>query len=424
MHPDSVILGVSRRPVTTEALLQNVELCVNETDNICDPTALAMTRASLRMHQMSLVASTEYHELRDLLQDIETEKGICMDRLYYLSIPPQMFEPIVRGLGEWGLNGSCAHGKAATRLLIEKPFGYDLASAHDLLQETGTWFTEAQTYRIDHYVAKNAIVEFMDFRKRSPGLYDIWNDQAIATITITAHETIDIEGRTVFYDAIGALRDIIQSHLLQVLAVTIMDPSASSNSATLHSARLAALTNIRPIAADQIHSRTIRGQYDGYTDEIKNPHTLTETYAAIRLTSSNSTWQRTSIVLKTGKALSSKLTQICITFHDGSRLFCHIQPDKGLELQPGKDAPDSPIAKALAEAIQIYKQAPHKPERYTDAYERVLVEAAAGHHAIFTTSEEIIAAWKIVDQIVESWSKNDDGLLHYPKGASQVDDLP
>jgi len=415
VHPDTIILGVPRRDVTTEQLLAQVELCVNEVDNICDPVAMHKVQKSLRMHQMSLTDGAEYDELLQLLNDIEATQGICMDRLYYLSIPPQMFEPIVRNLGQHGHNQSCQHGAAATRLLIEKPFGYDSVSATELLAETAEWFSQEQTYRVDHYVAKNAVVDLLNFRRSHPELANIWNQRHITSIEITAFEQLDIEGRAIFYDAVGALRDIIQSHLLQVMAIATMDIPAGASSDDLHAARLALLQSVSPISADTIASSAVRGQYNGYRDEVGRDDSVTETYAGITVVVNTPAWQGVPITLRTGKGMATKITEVRIRFNDSSELVCHIQPDSGLQLIP--DDATSPLRPAIDE----FKVSNAAEPRYADAYERILIEASKGDRDLFTSCQEVLAAWHIVDYVVQAWSKNDNSLIHYEKGSANVE---
>lgn len=385
----TVILGITRRAVTAEELLGQVELCVNEVDNVCDPIGLEKVHKALRMHQMSLVDGDEYDELLKLLNDIETEQGVCMSRLYYLSIPPQMFEPIVKNLGAHGLNKSCQHGSADTRLLVEKPFGYDLASAKDLIQETGEWFQEEQLFRIDHYAAKETAQIVPKFRLDHPKVEKEWNAKYIANIDITAFEQIDIEGRATFYEPIGALRDFIQSHLLQLLAIMTMDLPKSQESAHVHASKLKLLQSIKPISQAEVASSTVRGQYEGYKDEVKNADSFTETYAEVTLHIDTPRWSGVSLILRTGKAMAEKTTMVTINFH----------------------APDKRITYNFDGRSKIKKPT---------AYERVLLDAVRGDHTLFTTSDEVLAAWQIVDAIPKVWSQSADGLIIYPKGSDTV----
>ncbi|HSH56237.1 MAG TPA: glucose-6-phosphate dehydrogenase [Candidatus Limnocylindrales bacterium] len=424
----TVIVGISRRDVSADQLLEKVELCVNEIDKVCDPEGIRKIRSALRMHHMSLVNDTEYAELKRQLDAIETEQGVCMNRLYYLSIPPQMFTPIVRGMGQNGLNQSCQHGTAAARLLVEKPFGYDLASARELIRETSEWFPEEQLFRIDHYLAKETVQNILAFRMYNPIFTSVWNNQHITAIDITAFEKIDIEGRATFYEEVGALRDFIQSHLLQLLAVVAMDLPDSLSSADVHAQKLRLLEAIEPVSPDQVRSRTIRGQYEGYRTEVNNPTTTTETYAAIELRIDNERWQNIPVRLRTGKALSEKRTDVAIQFRDndgdgpgmGNRLVFRIQPSEGISLtllakKPGYSGALEPVT------MDFDYQYAFDAHGHPDAYARVLVDAARGDHTLFTTSDEVVAAWRVVEHIQQAWSRDGDGLTPYPKGANAME---
>ncbi|HSH18497.1 MAG TPA: glucose-6-phosphate dehydrogenase [Candidatus Saccharimonadales bacterium] len=420
LDPQTVILGITRRDVSATQLLEQVELCVNEIDQVCDPIVLQKVHGALRMHQMSQTDPAEYRELYELLNSIEAEQGVCMNRLYYLSIPPQMFGPIVRNLGEQGLNESCQHGVAATRLLVEKPFGYDLGSARELIAETAEWFSEEQVFRIDHYLAKDAVQDILAFRASDPAVEQLWNSDHIEHITITAYEKIDIEGRTTFYEAVGALRDFIQSHLLQVAAVATMDLPASSESSAVHAARLALLTGIQPVSAEQIAGTAVRGQYQGYREAVGVPDSITETFARITIAIDHPRWQDTKLTLQTGKAMAEKRTDVRVKFRGStSELVFDIQNDSGVSLIDPHQAPEA-IA-ALQPLIEGFnKQHSNTSSTHPDAYERVLLDAICGDHNLFTTGDEVIAAWQVVEGIVKAWGNSGEGLVRYPKGSRDV----
>lgn len=411
----TIILGITRRDVSTDDMITQVEKSIRTAEDNCDGEALAKVQSALRMHTMSQVEPAEYQQLKQLLDQIETEKGVCMDRLFYLSIPPQMFEPIVRNLGQQGLNQSCQHGTAATRLLIEKPFGYNLASAQELLNETGEWFTEEQIFRIDHYVAKDAVQNLLAFREQYQPVEELWNDQHVAKIEITVFEKLDIEGRAVFYEETGALRDFVQSHLLQMLALTTMDLPDADTSQAIHAKRTAALQAIVPIREDTISAYAERGQYEGYRDEVKNPDSYTETFARLHLLIPTERWQNTEIILETGKAMSEKTSRIRLSFEGSGTLTFHIQPEEFVELT----SPDNAL-QPLISMVKDFNDS-HPPNTANPlGYERVFLDAIRGDHTWFTTSEEVLSAWKVVTAVVDSWGRNGQGLIVYPKGATDV----
>ncbi|MGH7241774.1 MAG: glucose-6-phosphate dehydrogenase, partial [Candidatus Saccharimonadales bacterium] len=244
LNPDTIILGLTRQSLDADELFKHVELCINEADNVCDPAALQVMRAKTQLLQFDPADSAAYPQLLERLNHIEEEVGMCMNRLYYLSIPPKLFTDVVANIGAAGLNMSCQHGHAKTRLLVEKPFGHDVASAEALVSETNEVFDEAQVFRIDHYLAKETVQNILSFRRHNPVFASIWNSAHITSIDITASEKISIEGRKNFYEGVGALRDLIQSHLLQLAAITTMDLPLEFDGDHIHLARQALLESI------------------------------------------------------------------------------------------------------------------------------------------------------------------------------------
>jgi glucose-6-phosphate 1-dehydrogenase len=427
LHEKTIIIGITRRAVTVQELLDNVELCVNEIDKVCDPEGLRKVHERLRMHQMDLVAGNGYDELLQRLNALEAEQGVCMNRLYYLSIPPQVFGPIVRNLGEHGLNASCQHGVAATRLLIEKPFGYDLKSAEELITNTSEWFGEEQIFRIDHYLAKETVQNILTFRAYNPIFAGVWDASHICKIEIIATEQIGIENRAVFYEQTGALRDFIQSHLLQLLAIVTMEIPDTLTSENIHKAKLALLGKVQPVEQTAVEQLAWRGQYTSYQQEVANPASWVETYAATQVTIDNARWRGVPIVLATGKALAEKHTEVRIYFRSADEghtntLSFRIQPNEGIDIGVNAKRP------GFAEAVQQVRmdfsyQNTFNDQGHPDAYERVLVDAVRGDHTLFATGSEVLAAWKAVQAVITAWSQDDTGLIPYEPG-TQLGKLP
>jgi glucose-6-phosphate 1-dehydrogenase len=417
------IIGITRRAVTAKELLDNVELCVNEQGGICDPVALERMHKQVTMHQLDLTQGKDYDMLKEHLDAIETRHGVCMNRLYYLSIPPQVVGPIVRLLGTHGLNASCQHGAAATRLLIEKPFGFDLTSAKELIGETARYFGEEQIFRIDHYVAKETVQNILTFRFTNPIFSSIWNAEHISRITILAKEKIDIEGRVTFYEEIGALRDFIQSHLLQLLAILTMHQPVKPTAEALHTSKIELMQAIKPITASAVDENTVRGQYKGYREAVKNKNSLTETFAAIKTVIDNDRWRDVPVVLYTGKALDEKLTELRVEFkpqtaqETANTLCFRIQPNEGISLELQAKQPGFEYETQQVSMDFDYQQT-FNDNGHPDAYERVLVDAVRGDHTLFATSEEVLAAWHVVEGTIQRWAKNDENLQIYSTGST------
>jgi glucose-6-phosphate 1-dehydrogenase len=414
------IMGITRQKVNLDDLLQDVELCINERDNVCDPEIVHKLKNSIQLFHMDVTNPGDYDQLLTALNAKEDHHGVCLNRLYYLSIPPQVFTPIVRLLGEHGHNASCQHGTASTRLLVEKPFGYDLSSAKELITDLGLAYDDNQVFRIDHYLAKETVQNILTFRFKNPLFKAVWGKQTVKRIIITAKETIGIEGRVAFYEQTGALRDLIQSHLLQLLALIIMDEPASLESSDIHAAKLAALQHIVPVAPDHVASQTVRGQYDGYPQEVDNPQTVTETYAEINLIVDDPKWAGVPICIKTGKALNEKLTQVTLVFgHDEqpeNHLSIRLQPNEGITL--GVQAKKPGLTNETREVNMNFDYREAFDSLHPDAYERVLIDAIRGDKTLFATCDEVLASWQIIEHIIGEWSKNDHQLLPYSVGSS------
>lgn len=421
LHKQTEIIGVTRGTLTAEKLFEQVELCVNETDNVCDPAALKAMHDHTTMFQMDLDDPASYDALLAKLNSLEEQKGLCMNRLYYLSIPPQAYPPVVRLLGKRGLNASCPHGKAHSRLLVEKPFGFDLDSARKLIDETAAAFDEDQVFRIDHYMAKETVQNILTFRFQNPIFEALWNKGHIAGIEISAKQKIGIEGRAAFYEPLGALRDIIQSHLLQILGIVAMDQPAVMDSKHIHASKQKLLEQVEPVPGGQVAKRAVRGQYEGYRQEVKNPESTTETYAAVTVFIDSPRWRGVPVTLRTGKGLDERKTEICLTFHSGAeagsnRLRFRIQPNEGIELDLVTKKPG--YTHELQKTVMDFSYRQNFVDHgHPDAYERVLVDAVRGDHTLFATSEEILASWRIIQSVLDAWAKQSDDLVSYKLGS-------
>jgi glucose-6-phosphate 1-dehydrogenase len=427
LFPDGTqIIGTSRQAITPEDLLKEVELCVLEIDNICDPAALQLFTENLHIVQLDPVKDADYDKLRDTLNAIDEAQGQKLSRLYYLSIPPQVYSSVIRHLGNHGLNSNGENGSGVSRLLVEKPFGYDVASAETLIAETATAFQEDQIFRIDHYLAKETAQNILAFRRHNPLFNSLWDAQHIRAVEVVATEEIGIEGRANFYDSVGALRDLVQSHLLQLLTITLMDlPSDDTDADQLHASKKTFLEAIAPITTEAVATHVVRAQYTGYRAEVNTEDSTTETFVSMEIFSNLPKWQGIPLKLVTGKALASKKTTVSIYFGTGesdiNQLTFRIQPNEGIDVQllvktPGYEA-------ALQSADMNFSYASTFPAGgQPDAYERVLVDAIRGDKALFATSEEVLASWKILQPILDAWStSNNNGasdLRHYDPGAS------
>ncbi len=415
------IVGISRREIAKSDTFKELHSFVGEDDY--DQAIEDCLAEQTEILQMDLVDEQAYKDLLAHLQTVETELGEGASRLYYLSIPSQAFTPIIRLLGQTGHNAPLSGGHDAPRLLIEKPFGYDLTSAKELIDVVDEHFGEGQVYRIDHYVAKETVQNILTFRFQNPLFQAVWSGKYIDRISVVAYEKIGIEGRGNFYEQTGALRDLIQSHLLQLLAITTMAKPTQLESEAIHAEKLALLQAITPIAPDKVETEAYRGQYSGYRDEVHNQGSLIETFARLNLTIDNDAWRNVPIVLESGKALAEKLTEITICFkqteaHLDSRnkLIFRIQPSEGITLELQAKRPG--INNQMQVADMDFDYARSFNSRPAEAYERVIVDAIRGDQTLFATSNEVLASWKIIENVLEQWSRNDTGLHFYTPGSN------
>lgn len=361
---DLSIVGVSRRDVNVAELVEtatNSEILTNLTT----------------IFTMDLARAQDYVLLRDHLDIQQDEQA-----LIYLSVPPSAAANIVDFLGLAGLNSN------NVKLLFEKPFGFDLASAQDFIERTGRYYEEGQIYRIDHYMAKEVAAQVIRLRSNAESSEHQWGNQSVASVDIIATEIIGIEDRATFYEETGALRDFIQGHLMQLLSLVLMDLKVPFTIIDIASRRFKALEQLN----EANPADTVRAQYEGYQEEVNNPGSQTETFASVLLTSNDERWLGTPLRLTTGKNLDHKGSAIVIRYHDGTE--------------------DSFTEEKIVA----------KDSKLPDAYERVLVEAIRGRKYIFTTSPEVLRSWEIVTPIQKAWSMDGAPLPLYKPG-STVDDI-
>lgn len=414
------IIGISRREVSLDDTYKQLRSFVGEKD--FDESIEKKLRKYTEMRQMDLLNPEDYKGLLERLQEVEHDIGPNGCRLYYLSIPSQATRPIIRLLGETGHNAPLDGGGDAPRLLIEKPFGYDLESAKELIEVIGKHFGEGQVYRIDHYVAKETVQNILTFRFCNPLFESIWNSKHIDRIGVIAHEKIDIEGRANFYEQTGALRDLIQSHLLQLLAITTMERPNKLESELIHEKKLELLQSIRPIAPDDVESMAYRGQYEGYADEVGKKDSLKETFAGLQLWIDNDTWAGVPVTVETGKALNEKCTEITVCFKqpedmDGeqNKLTFRIQPSEGITLRLQVKQPGIKTITDNADMNLDFNNS--FSQRSVGAYERVIVDAIRGDQTLFASADEVLRSWEIIENVIEQWSRTVTGLTPYSKGS-------
>lgn len=391
---DIEIIGVSRRKVDLAELMR----AANGSERLL---------AQMKIVSMDLARREDYDRLSHDL-------GLAADQqlLIYLSVPPVAATQIVDFLGEASLN------TPNVKILFEKPFGIDLASARDMIERTARYYSEEQIYRIDHYLAKEMAQNIIAFRAGNAIFSHLWDKASIEKIDVVAFESLNIEGRAQFYEQTGALRDFIQGHLMQLLALILMDIPKDLDWNKLPQMRLKALEQLYP--ADP--RRAKRAQYEGYQREVGNPGSTTETFAALEVKSADPRWKDIPLHLVTGKALNKKSTEIRVHFRkfhiaQSNCLVFRIHPDEGVEIELFTKKPGYEREFETQKLAFTYVEGAELP----DAYEQVIVDAVRAHKSLFTSSEEVLASWRVVQPVQDAWMMDSEPIGTYPVGSAPSD---
>jgi glucose-6-phosphate 1-dehydrogenase len=379
-----------------------------------------------------------YAELARILEHFEEHTGTVLNRAFYLSTAPSFFPVIVEALGERGL---AKRERAQVRVIIEKPFGTSLAEARELNHRVLGVFEESQVFRIDHYLGKETVQNMLAFRFANGMFEPLWNRNYIDSVQITAAEDIGIGSRAGYYDQSGALRDLIQNHMLQLLCHVAMEPPVSFNAEEVRNEKVKVLHAIHAPTPAQIGEMAVRAQYapghaggedvPGYLQEdgVRDGST-TETYAALRLEVDNWRWAGVPFYMRAGKRLARKITEIAVTLkpvphlafrQDGSlgvkpnQLVLTLQPNEGVTLQLGAKIPGTRMMIRTVNMEFLYGTSflSQSPE----AYERLITDAMRGDPTLFTRNDEVEAQWTICDPIVSAWEEQPGPLAQYEAGS-------
>jgi glucose-6-phosphate 1-dehydrogenase len=392
-----------------------------------DPRVLDGLIADMRYVPGAFDDDQVYNELDRTLHEFDERAGQELNRMFYLSTAPQFFPLIAGKLGTAGLNRA---DKAQTRIVIEKPFGYDLASARRLNAEVLEAFDESQVFRIDHYLGKETVQNLMALRFANALFEPVWNRNFVDHVEITAAEDIGIEGRAGYYEGAGALRDLVQNHMMELLALLTMEPPISFNADRVRDEKLKVLEAIVPPAVDEVPSMAVRAQYGpgvvggvavpGYREEEGvAPDSRTETYASLRLHVSNWRWAGVPFYLRTGKRLARKVTEIAVTLNpvphlafqssgsvgvQSNQIILTVQPDEGVSVSLGAKIPGPrmrirPVYMEFRYGTSFLSESP-------EAYERLILDAMRGDATLFTRGDEIEALWGIIDPVLAGWHED------------------
>jgi glucose-6-phosphate 1-dehydrogenase len=435
------VIGVGRRTHEDEEFRDTV---VNSIERFSrrrpDRTVLEGLLNGLRYVQGSFDDDEIYTELLRTLGEFDTSAGRKLDRVFYLSTAPEFFPLIAGKLGDHNLHQM---ENASVRIVIEKPFGYDLASARKLNAQLLEVFEEPQIFRIDHYLGKETVQNLMALRFANALFEPVWNRNYIDHVQITAAEDIGIGGRAEYYERSGALRDLVQNHMLQLLALLTMEPPTAFDAGRLRDEKLKVLEAIVPPTLDEVASMALRAQYapgvvggaevPGYREEDGVArYSRTPTYAALRLYVSNWRWAGVPFYLRTGKQLSRKLTEIAVVLKQiphvalqssgsvgiqANQLVFTVQPDEGVSVSIGAKIPGTrmrirPVNMEFRYGTSFLSESP-------EAYERLILDAMRGDATLFTRNDEIEALWGIIDPILEAWDTDTSSTIpQYDAGSS------
>jgi len=437
LPPGFAVIGVSRRPLSDDQFREMMCKAVEEfsEDTKVDPDVWRGFAEGLFYVSGDFNNKQLYQDLGKKLEEVEAARHSGGNVLFYLSIQPSQYATTALGIGSAGLN----QGNGWRRLIVEKPFGHDLASARELTDELHKVFDENEVYRIDHYLGKETVQNILAFRFANGIFEPVWNRRYVNHVQITAAESIGVEGRGGYYQEAGALADMIQNHMLQVMATIAMEPSATFRAPSVRDERSKLLRSIRPMTPDEIGANTVPGQYGpariggedepGFRQEPGvNPDSQTETYAAVTLFVENWRWAGVPFYLRSGKRLPKRVTEIAIQFNPAplhifngdsgdtapNLLIVRIQPEEGISLKFLSKRPGAGMN--LRPVSMDFNYGSSFGERSPSAYETLLLDALIGDATLYTRQDMVEASWAVVEPIENVWHETKHDFPNYPAG--------
>ena len=381
-----------------------------------------------------------YQKLADILERLDREKGTEGNRMYYLATPPTLDSEIIFQLGGAGLArpaaGQYGDQESWTRIVIEKPFGRDLASAQKLNREIARVFHESQTYRIDHYMGKETVQNLLAFRFANGIFEPLWNQKYIDHVQIVVAESLGIGSRAEYYEEAGAIRDMVQNHIMQVLCLTTMEAPVAFDADAIRDEKVKVLRAVPLLSPEDVAKRTVRGQYTAgvingqpqvsYKEEKGvSPASQTETYVALKLFIENWRWAEVPFYIRTGKALPKRSTEVTIQFKRvphmlykpaetkglvPNRLTIRIQPDEGISLKFAAKVPGA--ARHLNDVDMNFSYSEAFGIESPNAYERLIADCMVGDSTLFIRRDEVETSWRIVDSIINAWKNMPESAVH------------
>ena len=448
INDDFSIVGFARRPYTPEKFRSELATKVKKSKKI-DDAAWEKFSQILSYQQGKFEDEQAYEELATVLNAFDEKHKACTNKLFYLATPPQYYETILDNLKKSGLSIGCgekADPKAAggemgwTKILIEKPFGKDLQSARALDTKLASLFDERQVYRIDHYLAKETIQNILAFRFGNGIFEPTWNSQYVDHVQITMAETLGVETRGKFYDGVGALQDVLQNHVLVMLALMAMEQPKSFGGHDIRDARAHVLEKLQCMSTEKVAQCVVRGQYasgsidgaqvPGYQEEKDiEPNSDTETFVALKAFIDNDRWRDVPWYLRTGKRLAQDVVEISLVFRQtcpilfkevgcpetGNVLTIRIAPNEGIGIRFIAKKPDSEFKLTTVDMEFDYDET-FGAHAIGDPYEKLLEDALHGRRVLFNRSDELEASWEFISSIQNGWKAIQTPVLPYPAG--------
>jgi glucose-6-phosphate 1-dehydrogenase len=431
LAPEVTLIGVARSALTDDEFRSRCRQAMQASGPGVDQLIAAAQYVAGSYEDPATYAALEH-----LIAEKDQQRGTDGNRVYYLATPPQLFGSIAARLGAAGLDKSPTGG--FVRLVIEKPFGRDGQSARQLYAEISSVFVEEQVFRIDHYLAKETVQNLLAVRSANAIFEPIWNRTWVDNVQITVAESIGVEDRGGFYETAGAMRDIVQNHVLQVLSLFLMEPPTSFHPEAIRDEKLKLLRAIRPFAGEQdIARRAVRGQYarggtrehpmPGYREEPGvDPVSSVETFT-LRLDIDNWRWAGVPVYVRTGKRLPQRITEVAIEFRrppqlplfpgsdpEPDALLLRVAPSEGLSIRFGAKVPGRSFDVGKASMDFAYTEG--LPNGSADAYDRVIFDALLGDPTLFIRADEVGRSWRIVDPIIEYWAASTEPIPLYQAG--------
>ena len=442
LPPDFAVLGLGRKPLShddfREIARKGIEQFSRQTMN-----ADKWEDFQRRLFYMSgkIDDPSTFSKMREQIHEIETTFNLPGHRIFYLAIPPTSFSPACEGLSSAGLVYPVEHNSPFSRVIVEKPIGRDLESAKNINGTIGRVFDESQIYRIDHYLGKETVQNIMVLRFANSIFEPLWNHKYIDHVQITVSEAVALGTRASYYEEAGALRDMVQNHILQLLCLIAMEPPYSLDSDVVRNARMDVLRGLRPIRGQDVEQMTVRAQYahgrikdqevPGYRrEEGVRADSTTETFVALKVFVENWRWAGVPFFIRTGKALPKRVSEIAVQFKDipqilfnapphlaqaPNLLTLRIQPEEGMALRIISKTPGSKAQTHPVDMDFKYGDAFHIPS--PEAYERLLLDVMAGDASLFMRRDAVEASWSWVTDILEGWATyKTKWLPEYPAG--------